>query len=372
MRVTFPHLGNAYVSVKGLLDDLGATCVVPPFNNRETMEIGTRYTPDMTCLPLKITIGNLIQANRAGGADTVLMAGGKGPCRFGYYCEMQREILSDIGLDMEFIILEPPRGNPLNYVGQLRRLIGTRNPCRLAKALSNFISAAKRVDELEMMTFRIKPREVKKGSADAVYDSFRKKVLQVEGSERILKLISNTKEELASIKLNYDFKPLKIGFVGEIYTNIEHFASFEIQQRIGSMGVEADRRITVSNWITEHIIKTGLHIPVNMDYAKAAEPYLGRMIGGHARETIGNTIMYSRSGYDGVIQTFPLTCMPEIVAEGILKQVEKDFDIPVLTLIIDEMTGEAGCLTRVDAFTDILWRRREEYGFKKEGLFTWH
>ena len=52
--------------------------------------------------------------------------------------------------------------------------------------------------------------------------------------------------------------------------------------------------------------------------------------------------------------------MPEIVAESILPAVERDFDIPVLTLIIDEMTGEAGYFTRVEAFIDLLYRRREQ------------
>ena len=29
------------------------------------------------------------------GADTILMAGGCGPCRFGYYSQLHREILRD-------------------------------------------------------------------------------------------------------------------------------------------------------------------------------------------------------------------------------------------------------------------------------------
>jgi len=84
------------------------------------------------------------------------------------------------------------------------------------------------------------------------------------------------------------------------------------------------------------------------------------MIGGHAQETIGNTVLYAQKGYDGVIQIYPLTCMPEIVAESILPEVQNDIDIPVLTLIIDEMTGEAGYLTRVEAFIDLINRRREK------------
>lgn len=83
------------------------------------------------------------------------------------------------------------------------------------------------------------------------------------------------------------------------------------------------------------------------------------MIGGHAQETVGNTVLYAKGGYDGVVQIYPLTCMPEIVAESILPAIERDYNIPILTLIIDEMTGEAGYLTRIEAFVDLLKRRRE-------------
>jgi predicted nucleotide-binding protein (sugar kinase/HSP70/actin superfamily) len=175
-----------------------------------------------------------------------------------------------------------------------------------------------------------------------------------------MKSIRETERKLSQIKINENLRPLKIGIVGEIYTTIDDYTSFGIQQKLGGMIVEVHRYVTVSNWITEHMIKQSLKLPRDLSYAKAARPYLGTMIGGHAQETIGNTIIYARNGYDGVIQIYPLTCMPEIVAESILPAVEKDYDIPVLTLIIDEMTGEAGYLTRVEAFIDLLCRRREK------------
>ena len=57
---------------------------------------------------------------------------------------------------------------------------------------------------------------------------------------------------------------------------------------------------------------------------------------------------------DGVIQIFPMGCMPEIVAKAALHGV----DVPVLTLVIDEMTGDAGYDTRIEAFLDMLEARR--------------
>ncbi|NJD03883.1 MAG: CoA protein activase [Ruminiclostridium sp.] len=359
MKITFPHLGNTYICVKALLDDLGVQYVIPPFNNKKGLELGTKYVPEMACLPLKINIGNYIQAYRQ-GADTILMAGGCGPCRFGYYCEMHREIMRDIGYEMDIITLEMINGNVSELFANIKKLAGGTSPLNAVIATIRMIKIAKQVDEIEMLAFKIRPREKIKGSTDDIYKDFRNKVFLEKGCRRILALISRTREELLGIDTDKSFQPLKIGIVGEIYTTIEHSSSFDIQNRLGNMGVEVDRQVTVSGWIIEHILKKAFHLPRKLEYAKEAKPYLATMIGGHAQETLGHTVLYSKKGYDGVIQIFPLSCMPEIVAESILPKVQVDFGIPVLTLIIDEMTGEAGYLTRVEAFIDLLKKRREQ------------
>jgi predicted nucleotide-binding protein (sugar kinase/HSP70/actin superfamily) len=122
------------------------------------------------------------------------------------------------------------------------------------------------------------------------------------------------------------------------------------------MGIEVDKKITVSQWIYEHMIKKPLGL-MNTEFAVEAKPYLGAMIGGHAQETVGHSVLYAKNGYNGIIQVYPLTCMPEIVAESILPSVERDFDVPVLTLVLDELTGEEGFVTRLEAFADLIAQR---------------
>ncbi len=51
--------------------------------------------------------------------------------------------------------------------------------------------------------------------------------------------------------------------------------------------------------------------------------------------------------------------MPEIVAQSILPKVSRHYDMPVLNFILDEHTGEAGMITRLEAFVDLLERRRK-------------
>lgn len=369
MKLTFPHLGNTYIAVKALLDDFDIDYVIPPFNNKKCLELGTKYAPELACLPLKINIGNFIQAYEQ-GADTILMAGGCGPCRFGYYCEMHREIMKDIGYEMDMITLELPNGDIGEFIRRVKKLTGGFNVSRLIKEIRNVARIAKMVDELERLTFKVRPREIEKGSTDKVYKKFLNKALTTKGSAEIKKLINTAEAELYGIDIDRDSRPVKVGIVGEIYTTIDVNTSFNIESKLGNMGIEVDRQVNVSGWIIDHIIKNALHLPRDLRYAEEAKPYLKTMIGGHALETIGHTIIYAKNGFDGVVQIYPLTCMPEIVAESILPSVERDFDIPVLTLIIDEMTGEAGYMTRLEAFVDLLNKRRERKGFEGNWILS--
>lgn len=368
MKITFPHIGNVYIPVKVLLDEFGFDYVIPPHNNKKSLEIGTKLVPEMCCLPLKITIGNLIQGYEK-GADTILMLGGCGPCRFGYYCEMQWEILNDAGYKMDHIVLDvSDKKNIKDFVTKLGiykkgidvlKIFNIFDTYTFIKVVKNIADISRLVDELERKSFKVRAREAIRGSTDVVLKKFHSNVLSSKGAEKIKELVNNTIKELDNIKLKENFIPLKIGIVGEIYTTIDSYTNFYVQEKMGNMGIEVDRAVTISDWVIEHMIKKALKLPRDLRYVEAAEPYLKTMIGGHAQETIGNTILYSRMGYDGVIQIYPLTCMPEIVAAGILPVVEREHNIPVMTLIIDEMTGEAGYMTRIEAFIDMLIRKKE-------------
>jgi predicted nucleotide-binding protein (sugar kinase/HSP70/actin superfamily) len=51
--------------------------------------------------------------------------------------------------------------------------------------------------------------------------------------------------------------------------------------------------------------------------------------------------------------------MPETIAKSILPRVSRELGIPVLSIVIDEMTGMAGVSTRLEAFVDLARHRRQ-------------
>ncbi|RKD32716.1 acyl-CoA dehydratase activase-related protein [Thermohalobacter berrensis] len=359
MRITFPHMGNTYVAVKAMFEDLGHEVVVPPKCSKRTLEIGTKYSPETICLPLKINIGNYIESIEK-GAETILITGSCGPCRFGYYSVIQKEILKDLGYDVEIIVFDPPDGKPLELAKRIMKAAGTKNVFKIVRSFQKGRKVLEEVDNLVDLSNTKRAYANNPFEIDSIMNGFYENIEKVHGVTETMKLIKDTKSKLRRIKVNKNKKIVKIGIVGEIYTVIEPFVNLEIEKKLGHMGVLVDKSLTPTKWVNHNLIYGPLGLSEEKKVWKAAKPYLSTLVGGHGRETVGSAVLYAKENYDGIIQLLPFTCMPEIVAESILPTVQKDYNIPILTLIVDELTGEAGYLTRLEAFVDLLRKRREE------------
>ena len=361
MVLTFPHIGNTFITAKALLDDLQVSYIIPPFNSQKTLEIGKTYAPEGHCLPFKIFFGNLIEAYEL-GANAMLIVGGCGPCKLGYFGEMLKRLANESGFNIDVITFDI-KGVPIDeIIKRLKHITNTLNPAKLLLAANNAKNIAIALDELSMLAGKTRCIEKNKGSVDRALDELRQEALETIGSNALKKIICKYKQRLLSIEMESPDKqglaPLKIGIVGEIYTTNEPFANLRLEKKLGSMGVYTERKVTVSQWIVDHMLKKKLHLPVDESCLKEAEPYIGAMIGGHTQHTVGNSVLHAKDGFDGIIHIYPLGCMPEIVSQSILPNIENDYDIPIMTLIIDEMTGEAGFDTRLEAFVDLLYKRR--------------
>lgn len=367
MAVTFPQMGTLNIPVKAFLEGIGQEVVLPPPSSKRTIELGVKYSPEFACLPLKINIGNYIEAWER-GADTVVMAGGVGPCRFGYYAQVQREILQDLGCDMEMIVLEPPDCDWKDLKHQYRRLTqGRISAAQLVKTLQLVWKKLNAVDEIEKLALKYHPYEINRGDTKKAFHQILKWIEEAKCSKEVKEVLRAGKKKIDRIEKNLQRRPLRIGLVGEIYMLLEPFASLNIQWSLGNLGAEVSKSIYLSDWVKEHLIFNSLRLKRSGSLQNLAKPYLNYFVGGHGLETIGHTVMYANEGYDGIIQLMPFTCMPEIVAKSILPQVSKEKEIPVLSLVLDEQSGEAGVATRLEAFLDLIARRKAQ----QEGELVW-
>ena len=91
-----------------------------------------------------------------------------------------------------------------------------------------------------------------------------------------------------------------------------------------------------------------------------AKPYLMRDIGGDALECVSDVAFADMKHRDGIIHVSPFTCMPEIMSQNIFPAMREDHNIPILTLVMDEQSGKAGYITRLEAFVDLMRRKKRK------------
>ncbi|AFQ43086.1 acyl-CoA dehydratase activase-related protein [Desulfosporosinus meridiei] len=379
MKVTFPHMGNAWIVIQTLFESLNVEVVVPPFNSKQTLNLGTKLSPESACLPLKLNLGNYIEAANK-GADTIVITGGIGPCRFGYYGEVERQILIDSGYNYEVVTLEPPDGSLLGLAKRIRFLAGTKNSwAKILMAMRFAYLKSVALDRVEDLIHAARPRLPDPALTEKLYEKAKENLVQAMTEKGIRDTVSwvqqcirERQEELDKTDKELN-KPLRIGIIGEIYTILDPFSSVGIEEELGRLGVEVDRSIYLSGWVGNHIFR-GLAPGYRSikSYPKHAKPFLPHFVGGHGIETVGAAVKFAREGYDGIIQVFPLSCMPEIVAASVLPKVQDAYKIPIMTLIVDEHTGHAGIQTRLEAYVDMLERARllQESIQTREGVLS--
>jgi predicted nucleotide-binding protein (sugar kinase/HSP70/actin superfamily) len=61
---------------------------------------------------------------------------------------------------------------------------------------------------------------------------------------------------------------------------------------------------------------------------------------------------------DGLVAVIAFGCAPDSGLAPALGQAARQAGVPILTLTLDEHTGEAGLMTRLEAFVDMLERKR--------------
>ena len=353
MLITYPHMGTLHIVLKTLFTSLGRPVLTPPPITKRTMELGAKHSPETVCLPFKVTLGNFIEALEQ-GADTIVTCGGVGPCRLGYYAEVQKGILRQLGYKFDIIAIEP------DIVDVLKNLAKVSHKKSLREIYYAFQFAGTKMgvlDTVKKAVTMLRPRQKTPGIADVIWN---RAVKDIEDAETIPKVTAILEETLTAIEKHkrQDVQPLRIGLVGEIYVTLEDFINQDLERVLGNMGVEVHKTMYLSDYVRGHLLRKKEYLDKYEELFTVAKPYLGHYVGGHGLKSIGYTVQMSQQGFDGVIQAYPFTCMPEVIAKNILPKVSHDMNIPVLSLVYDEQSGEAGVMTRLEAFIDLLKCRK--------------
>jgi len=332
--------------------------VIPNKPSKKIFQLGARYSPEFVCTPFKLTLGTFIESLERGATD-LGMGGGCGYCRFRFYWQVQKFILEDLGYKCRWFTLDYE--NPKQIIQILKNVSCGYNTLQAIRAFQITWIRNRLTDLTDRMLYKYRAIEIEKGSSERVAEEVFDLIITTKKVNKIRNL-KKTIPKIFEDRIEVDKKanPLKVVINGEIYVVLEPTLNLDIHKRLNEMGVITKTPITLRRFID---IGERFNPFKKMDFQKAnayGRKYVPYRVGGETQENLGDAVLYKKHGWDGLIHLYPFTCMPEIITRSIFPQVSREHDMPVLSLVVDEHTGETGFQTRLEAFIDLLSRRKED------------
>ena len=321
-----------------------------PEATRAASEVGVQNSSDYVCTPFKHILGDFAEALDL-GADILIQFGG--PCRLGYYGELQDSILRDMGYD--FIMLNFAHGIEKGYIGWAKEVLKTVNPdvdiphgVVQMKALARMIA---HLDSLRDFYLANAGFERERGAFDAAWACAMDAMRACTDERDIAQAYRDAMGEMRAVPLDKPADPIRIGIVGEMFTAIDERSNLGLDHKLVAMGVEVHRMLNFTNRYLRYN-EPNLRV--------GAKDYLTYDMGPTSTLTVLAAKKYAEGGFDGIIHAKSAGCTPEIDCIPVLQKVSEDFAVPILYLTYDSQTSDTGLDTRLEAFYDMLAMKKEK------------
>ena len=201
--------------------------------SKAVVDEGLKYVNNDACYPSILIVGQLIHALNSGKYDlnntSVMITQTGGACRATNYVGMLKKALKDAGYNNVPLI-------SLNVVG-LEKQSGFRITAGMAvRAFMSIIYG----DVLQRCLYKVRPYEVEKGSANALYEKWRlylRDELKSISLPRFNENVRNIVKEFSEFPVR-DIKKPKVGLVGEILVKFHPVANNNIIGLLENEGCE--------------------------------------------------------------------------------------------------------------------------------------
>jgi len=312
--ITFARFGNYTIAFKTLFEQLGIEVIPPEKTTEETIKEGAKIAPEMYCFPMKVTLGNYLPALKKGANTIFMVQNVGGSCRQRYYGAIQEKVLKEAGHDINFLDF---RVAPMDIYRAVKKISGA-SLGQILKAGKFFFKKLHLIEKIEKMAQHLRPRETEKGTTDRILIESLTEIEKVNKEKDFSKIKKEILKRFSKIKIEEKKDLPKVGLVGEIYTVCDSTINFEVERKLGQVGIEVHREMD----ITYHLKK--LIFPwKDWIIQRKINPYLKSTVGGHGRDAIYEMLHYIKEDFDGIIHLLPFGCVSgntNITVEGYLQK----------------------------------------------------
>ena len=303
----------------GFFKELGFDIVLSDKTTSKIINEGSKYVVSDTCLPIKVFVGhvaNLISK----GCERIFVPSIQSTAYKINNCTKIRglpEIIRNV-IDQPFVMIEPTLDKTNN--------ISFKDFC---------FDTAHQLEIYDEQKINLAIR-----SGWAIYNNFRHMTISGVTFEEALKCAINNETIKKPIEI---VKPLSVVIMAHGYNLFDERISMRLISKLEKMGVKTYTGLNVSR---DDSIKSIRQIDEIQYWANELD-------------LTGAAAYYMLNGrVDGIIALSAFGCGPDSLMVNEIQYHANSKNIPMMHLTIDEHTGEAGFMTRIEAFVDMLIRKK--------------
>ncbi len=304
----------------GFLTNLGLTIVLSDPTTKKTVSDGASLVVTETCLPIKVYVGHVLNLIDK-GIKNIFVPSIQSIAPKIYNCSKIRglpDLIRNV-IKADFNIIEATldksekNNNLIDFLTEIANQYGIID--------INRIKAAQNAGFIVQNNFNV----------------------MVQNGLDFDSALKNAKEGKVIIPPKKEQKTISVALIGHGYNIYDKRASMDIFKKLEKMDV----RVYNAYQLTIEQLKGGMNTLNSTLYWANQHEMTG--CAGH---------YFQEDKIDGVITLTAFGCGPDSLMLEDIKRKAKNYNKPLLNLTIDEHTGEAGFVTRIEAFCDMLYRNK--------------
>lgn len=304
----------------GFFSDLGIEIVLSDVTTKQTMTSGSALVVPETCLPVKVYVGHVLNLLDK-GVDKIFVPSIQSIMPKIYNCSKIRglpDLIRNV-IKKDFTIIE-----------------ATLDKSEKNHGLYDFLTEIAK--QFGITDFE----RIKKASKNAwkVYNNFHVMTRSGVPYKKALKSAMENKVVISDTTKAY---PINIALIAHGYNLYDERVSMKIFDKLEKLDV----KVFTSDQLTVEQMQEGLN------------SMRSRLYWANEYEITGAAAHYIQDrNIDGLITINAFGCGPDSLMLERISRFSRKANKPILHLSIDEQTGEAGFVTRLEAFVDMLYRKK--------------
>ena len=304
----------------GFFSDLGIEIVLSDPTTKQTMTLGSSLVVPETCLPVKVYVGHILNLLDK-KVDKIFVPSIQSILPKIYNCSKLRglpDLIRNV-VKRDFTLIE-----------------ATLDKSEKNHGLYDFLMEIARYFDITDF------ERVKKASKNAwrVYNNFQ---VMTRSGVPYKKALKSAMENKVIIPENEKMYPINVALIAHGYNLYDERVSLKIFDKLEKLDV----KVYTAEQLTLEQMNEGLN------------SMHSRLYWANEYEITGAASHYIQDkNIDGLITINAFGCGPDSLMLERIARFSRKFAKPILHLSIDEHTGEAGFITRIEAFIDMLYRKK--------------